>query len=363
MTFHATFPPDCSLLVASFLGLPDCVMLSLVSTAMMKEILPVLNSRRNQINDRYGCIENRLEILPGTFMVSKRVCNINNMKNKHLESNLAWLPTFPEQVSELSHLIPQKHMLYESITEMLEELNDVLTSQQVNHVPPDFSKINLIMQKITRPIKLYKQVISKVICSSPIIARSGFTSVSLDQYIGDVLCITYLCYQSNETLGQIVETTLRRCNRLSTYLSWVLLHCAILRRKKFSKLQLKRLGIPDFDRFCSRETTLFPLESVINSRFMSSEMTLAISTLGPRGGSSFRLRDNVEFYGISAHCLYAYFNCIDVDEDLGYSQGAAGQIATEWLCRVHEEVAPRRLRPVVVEPPTLRLNCSLEVIF
>lgn len=324
---------------------------------MMKEILPVLNSRRNRINDRFGCVLNRLEILPGTFMESKRLCNIENVKSEYLESNVDLLPTVREQVSELSKLMPQKHTLYEHVTEMGEELSDALNSEAVDHVPLNFSKIHFMMQKIMRPLKLYKHVISKVIYFSPLLGRAEGVRVSLDQYIGDVLCITYLCHQSDATLEQIIEAILKRSNRLSTYISWVLLHSAILRRKKFSKTQLQRLGIPDFDSSCSRETMLFPLESVINNRFMSSEMTMTSTTLGSLGSTSFRLRDTVQMQGISAHCLYAYFNSIDVDEGQRYAQGSAGQIATEWLCRVHEEV--RRFRPVVVEPPHMRLTCSL----
>lgn len=347
------------MLIISYLEISDCMRLSLTSLTMMREILPVLNSRRNRINDRFGCVVNRLEIMPGTFMESKRLCNIENVKSEDLKSNVELLPTVREQVMQLSKLMPQKHTLYEYVTEMGEELNDVLNSEAVNHVPLNFSKIHFMMQKIMRPLKLYKHVISKVIYSSPLLTRIESSRVSLDQYIGDVLCITYLCHQSDATLVQIIEAILKRSNRLSTYISWVLLHSAILRRKKFSKMQLERLGIPDFDSSCSRETTLFPLESVINNRFMSSEMTMTIATLGSRGsqGTSFRLRDTVQVHGISAHCLYAYFNSIDVDEDQGYAQGAAAQMATEWLCRVHEEV--RRFRPVVIEPPHMRLTCSL----
>lgn len=360
MTFLEDFPPDCYLLVVSYLELSDCVKFSLTSTSIMKEILPALNERRNRINDRFCCLTNRLEISRGIFMVSTRVCNVASVKSGHLDSNVSLLPTVPENVLELSHLLPQNHALHNDVREMSDELNDAVADELVQNVPVDFSKLHVTMKNIMRPMKLYQHIVSKVMFFSLPMEKTGTSKVSIDQYVGDVLCLTYLGHQSEVTLVQLVEAVLKRSNRLSTYTSWILLHSAILRRKRFSKLQQKRIGIQNINASISRETTLFPLELVINNRFMSSELTLVIPSLGSRD-SSFRLRDTVQMYTISAHCLYAYFNAIDVDEELGSVQGAAGQIATEWICRVHEEV--RRFRSVAVDPPTIRLTSSLETIF
>ena len=77
---------------------------------------------------------------------------------------------------------------------------------------------------------------------------------------------------------------------------------------------------------------------------MSSELMLVLDTFGPLG-SSFRMRDIVHTYELSAHCLLTFYNSIenmddDHDDNIERSyiaRGHAGDISTEWIMLTHEE--------------------------
>jgi hypothetical protein len=363
MTFQPEFPSECSNVIFSFLDMTDCLNVGATSIIMMKEVLPSINNRRMRMKDRFCIVVERTELgCADIFIESKQVGRLDKMISQYPTSALSFIPTTQERVSKLIECMPRTHPLYCTLNELNTELNITITKNDIDNVPINYKDIFAAYRRILRPIQLYVLLISNVIRSDPLSQSQCGGKTSLDQYIGDVLCMTHLFHQHSPNLKHLNTIFSRQlqdlCKRITTgpsYISWVLLHCSILRTKQFSSEERKRLGFCD-DRFREGDPTIIPLRCFINDKLMSSQMTLVQDTFGSLG-PSFRMRDNVQIHELPSHCIVAYLNSLDrVHSNNSISRGAAGEIAAEWLCRAHESV--RKVRPITVRQPFLRFSAQ-----
>lgn len=357
MTFRSELPSECSQLIFSFLDIADCIRFGATSLSMMKEVMPSLNKHRLRMQEQY-CVEvTKKYICPDLLFEERKIVKLDCLK--HPYRDLVSIPTSDHYVSELSRVIPTSHPLSGTVRELHRQLQVKITDDTLTFVAPFFMKLFPIFRSIVGPLKLYMRILAKVLRSDPLSRDAAMGKVALDEYIGDVLCLTYLLRQDNPNLGELnplvdklLDGLRQEPGRNSPYLSWILLHSTILRTKKFSVAERKRLGISGL--CCVEATpTVVPIRDFVNEMFMSSQMTLILDTFGHLG-SSFRLRDDVQIHAISSHCIFAFLTTIENSVSGQIIRGSAGQIATEWLCLAHEEA--RKSRPMTVRKPFVRIS-------
>jgi hypothetical protein len=207
-------------------------------------------------------------------------------------------------------------------------------------------------------MKLYATIMSQTFRSSPLSSSSHATT--LDQYVGDVLILTYFFSlnefaiveggPSNSGYYQVLRNGRLDDSPASLYRSWVHIHSSILRTKSFSKDQSERLGIPG-DESLSKMSEMVPNDCCFaNEPFLSSEMRLLTYDFGPLG-VVFRGRDVLQVREASARCLLSYFV-----SGAAHQQGATAQNALAWLCLLHQETG--KSRPLTVRPPMIALSRS-----
>jgi hypothetical protein len=273
-------------------------------------------------------------------------------KADNSNANCVFLPSVQERVNQLFIRLPTSHPLAEAVFELREALiqEEEDFQEEEEHLTGGGARSQLsLLRRLVRPFKLHAHILKEILLSDPAGKSTQFRT-SLDRYIGDVLCVTYLL-QPNEinvaegslTLESLFQEI--KCNwprgLTPCYRTWILMHSSLLRTKRFSRAQRQRIGIPELP---AQETMVLPKDCYRYDSFMSSEMTLVSDDFGPLG-ARFRGRDVVRLRDISAHCLLAFYSSIE--------DGEASRAASEWLCLVHEEV--RKVRPITVRPPMVRL--------
>jgi hypothetical protein len=327
---------------------------------MMKEILPSVNKRRIRMKERFCLVVDRNKVNGALYMETKQIGRQDALARDYPTSDLSFIPTTEERVTQLIECMPKTHPQYRMLNDLHTELKLTITNSEIAAVPMNFNDIMALYRRILRPLKLYIRLLSNIICSDPLSQSQCGGKASLDQYIGDVLCMTHLIHQDSPNLkhlNSIISKLLQDlCDRISqgpSYISWVLLHCSILRTKQFTYDERKRLGFVD-DRFREGDPAIIPLRCFINDKLMSSQMTLVQDTFGSLG-PSFRMRDNVQIHELPSHCIVAYLNSLDrIHSNNSINRGSAGDFAAEWLCRAHE--AARKVRPLTVRQPFLRFS-------
>ena len=328
-----SLPLECTSQILSFLPLQDCLSFAACSTASMKDVFPSLVRRRNRLTARSA--------------YSTKLRQFTSLAPRDFDIHGGdWqpIPSVQEQVEDLAHQVPRSHTSTGRIYQLRDSLRQPLDENLSKHTT-SFDEIFRSMKDGVLAHKLHAAILRDTMSSDPLEASS---SVSVDQYLGDVLCLTYLFNQSN--LGLIeggptsanLKPDLRGTHRVSScYRSWVYLHSSILRVKTFSEPQRQRLGVSELPNILSE---LIPNDFCINEFFLSSEMTLVYSDFGPLG-STFRQRDIVRVRDIGARRLFCL---LMTNDSTGETRGTL-----EWLCLIHEQA--RKVRPMTVRPPLLRL--------
>jgi hypothetical protein len=365
MNYLDSIPTECSTMIFSYLELADCFRVGSVSLAMMKEVMISLNSRRSQLKKRYSCISRRRLVTTNSYIETREVVESNHAEDEvhnspFSSSQQTFIPTIEDRIEFLSATIPASYPLHKALRC---ELRHNVLHDDIQTTEPCFMKVFPIFQRIAHPLKLYIWLLSNVLRSDHSTRKAVTDRISLDEYIGDVLCVTFLVHPGCVNLKELSSNLARLFDSIQSnpcgipsYMSWVFLHSTILRMKKFSSSERKRLGIPDLQGLDTDGSMCLPMDCYRTDSFMSSEMILVSDTFGPLG-SSFRLRDIVRTHSLSAHCLFAYLNAIEVsdptDNNGRIHRGSAGDLATEWLFSVHEEV--HKVRPMTVRQPVVRL--------
>lgn len=341
-------PQECSSHILSFLELKDVVRLGRVSVNCMKEVLPDLCRRRYRMNQQFAYWRK--------WKVSKgpELARVIPWVDQNLESWVSseWvkIPSVEKHVEHLWGDMSPAHPLYPMVCDLRQELHKFLDESAVLCCPSSFVSVFSLMKAILRPLRLHACILSQAMHSSPMEQADG--STSLDQYMGDVLALTFLLNSSDlgiveggPTIGTCVrELRQRQPDKSSCYRYWVYVHSSILRVKTFTSEQQRRLGVPG--EFC-KVSEMIPNDCYINETFMSSEMILTFYEFG-RLGPAFRGRDVAQVREIAARCLFAFF----VTDNVNF-QGETTRSALEWLCLVHEQT--RQVRPMNVQPPIISL--------
>jgi hypothetical protein len=274
------------------------------------------------------------------------------------------LPSVQDRVEQLSKVLPKEHALYK----LVKDLEHVLQSEQnelsfMRRWKENSNGISRpgwidILHKILLPFKLHAEILRNALFTE----TSDCKGTSLHQYIGDVLCVTFLlrddgldCSFAEGSLSQMsVENEIRI--RPSRYRSWIMMHSGILRTKRFTNTQQNLLRIPDFygeaveeeNYMRSPSTWRLSMDCYKNDAFMQSQMTLVYDNFGPLG-PTFRGRDVVTMREITAHHMVAYFSSFSPA-----FQSEAANSAFTWLCLAHEQAFVSR--PMTVRDPIIYLR-------
>lgn len=237
------FPSECSNLIFSFLELSDCLRVCSTSLLMMKEILPTLCKRRLRTKERYSYVIKRQEISAGIYMETKEIGALHIMEEKYPHLKHYTIPTVEDQLAELSRTIPISHPQSLIVRELRNHLSAEIDHDNLFFLAPFFTKLFPVFKRIVNPLKLYIKLLSKVITTDPFSENAGDGRISLDRYIGDVLCMTYLftfgspnLAELSTSISNILEEIRSGRNKISSYMSWVMLHSSILRTKRFTQI-------------------------------------------------------------------------------------------------------------------------------
>jgi hypothetical protein len=271
------------------------------------------------------------------------------------DEDYEWVPmaTVEERVRQLSDQIPMHHAMYGEIRDLQRELTRELPAHQGRLPLPDLLKR---LRETVLPLKLYATVMSQTFRSTPL--NSTTCATTLDQYLGDVLILTYLFnvndfgivegVPSNTDYYQVLRNGRLDDSPASLYRAWVHIHSSILRTKSFSKAQSESLGVP-CDESLSKTSEMVRNDCCfVNEPFLSSEMRLLTYDFGPLG-VAFRGRDVLQVREVSARCLVSFFV-----SGTAHQQGTTAQNALAWLRLLHQET--RKNRPMTVRPPMIALS-------
>jgi hypothetical protein len=344
------FPAECTAHVFSFLNLHDILRLGLCSVGTLKETLPTIYTRRQQMKQRYAYARNWKNL---GIETSKQIGQLDNVKLQCTNTDWIPIPTVEERVDQLFKCLCSSHPQFSHVSELRLDLRVnfeaqlTLVCKQTKKLV--FEDIFMLLRRLTRSPRLHSEILVHAIHSNPLDKESEDSNL-LSHYIGDVLSVTYLMSQSHLRIvegGPTNATFLKNLRRLpkgdSCYRSWVYMHSSILLCKSFSDEQRKRLGTPEF----SGLSEMIPTDLYINDLFLSSVLTLVFNEFGPLG-PAFRGRDLVRHADIPGRALFAFW--------MGNEQGETATNALEWMMLVHEQ--SRKARPMTVRAPVVRL-CRL----
>jgi hypothetical protein len=367
----ALLPQECKTHIFSFLQLEHVLEFSTTSQSSLKDVLPDL-FRRRQCMRLCSAYSRDWK----TDRQGEKMGLWNVMIRKYPNIHWVKIPSAQERVDELYKVIPTGHPLCMAVYKLKQELAvDLSLDDVATDCPVAFNNVLSLFTRLVSPQRIHAEILSSVIHSNEL--QHADSTVPLDKYMGDVLCVAYLINQSSL---RIVEggpsnasffRRLKRHQRTSSsysYLSWIYLHSSILRLKSFTPTQRERLGIPEF--FGLSE--MMPNDCYINEFFMSTTMTLVYNEFGPLGGpGAFRGRDVMLWRDVPACRLFALLITNDHDPSQNgrrgvvnnrnppprrnpeVEMGQTARAALEWLVLVHNQ--SRKSRPMSVRPPLLRL--------
>lgn len=360
-TLTTTLPRECSEQIFSFLTLRDVLSYAEISSTSLHQVIPEVRDRRQALKEPFAYYRD---------WKKNRSQNqiIGLWRDCHHEPVGQWItmPTVKERVHELHKRLPRTHPIADLVGELCRELEEDVDEDDgdddsMQTGSASFETLLKQLENAMRAHKLHAAILRAAMSDDPLVednqAHTNPTeqerSTTLERYIGDVLCITYLINQSNlrlieggPTTASFLRDIRQRSSDNSCYRSWVYMHSSILRVKHFTAAERQRLGIPEF---CAA-SEMIPNDCYVNEFFMSSEMTLVFNEFGPLG-PTFRQRDVVRLREIPASRLFAFFATNE-----NHLRGETSQGAFEWLCLAHEE--SRKARPMSVRAPVVRLWSS-----
>jgi hypothetical protein len=385
-------PMECTMNIFSYLQLADCIRFASTSSMSLREVLPTIHIRRGRMTKTYAIIATKTTASSNTFHTHVRALEDTENDTDNVEC-LYKFPTLQQRVTQLASKIPYTHPMHP----IVQRLNMALTSCTNNEsvvVNEYTSYTELIesLQMLILPLKLHAAILFNTILSNHCYQS---TTTTLHNYIGDVLCVTYLFYNLDQRCsydyaeGSITSHWLQQKLRRYTptcYQSWVLIHSSILRTKQFTKQQRIRLGLSDelqggytnlnnvLANNIKENVSLskiygwnIPIDLIRTDQFVKSEMCIVYDDFGPLG-PSFRGRDIVRVRDLTAdaivECLLYYNNnnhnenntpTSIMTQQLQHPRNVSStREAFEWICIVHEQAF--QSRPMSVRLPMVRFN-------
>jgi hypothetical protein len=382
-------PMECMQNIFSYLRLSDCIRFASTSSSSLREVLPAISLRRGQMTKTYAVVATNVTKNTTHTNIARYKTQIEAVKDiqtdtKHIEI-IYKFPTLQQRVTQLAKKIPQSHPMHSLIQRLKMTLAGCINIEScaVNETTSHLKLIELL-QRLILPLKLHSTILMNTVLSQHCYKS---TTTSLDNYIGDVLCVTYLFYDFDQQYpyyaeGSITSHWLRQKLRRYTptcYQSWVLIHSSILRTKQFTNQQRHRLGLSDGLQLENNITNNVLTKDIKNSislnktsgwniaidlirtdQFVKSEMCIVYDEFGPLG-PSFRGRDIVRVRDLTAdailECLLYYSidsNTRNASQVEHVRNTSSTREAFEWICIVHEQAF--QSRPMSVRLPMIRFK-------
>lgn len=391
---------DTKLHVLDFLPLPDILHYSETAKQSLVEVLPNLKERRSkQFGDRHA-----YQLCDPSRLIS--VHEISSLKDKKLvgceSEHWQVLPSVAERLEGLYRAIPQSHAGKDLARELwldAKQLNDEEITGDAS-----FSASIQQLHSLLKAHRLHNLLLSKstINCRPPpadpsIAIYNDLTmTVTLDQYMGDVLLANYLMahaiaglVEGPTTYEKWIQHLTRQQDEEATpldgYQYWIFLHSTILRTlpMKPEWLQQMRLqpicGVqgkagadyisPPYP-FLAPETTNNALKVLAGplQRRQGNHHLWAHSTrlddFGPLG-PAFRGRDRVRTVVMNPGSLLRHLGMFHAFYGMGVALPPAtttlysvwfqeSQTETSWMVNLSKDCY--RNRPMTVQPPQITIS-------
>jgi hypothetical protein len=395
-----SIPSDCFVHVLSYLKLETVVNLGASCRHMLSEIQPTLRSRRQRFKQRFYYDLND-ESSPAQDHVSSL-------------TEICMLPTVYDRIFSLSKVLSRLHPFHPLVMELLKSLSEDCDDKK-------HCQLSLIESHSynIRPHKLHCIILRSVMESNPLHVDLGrpvygrnldALSVTLERYIGDVICAFYLFGHSASGIVEAspkddawsqrvmadlnLDVTANQSNEnssncgiglVSWYRAWIFLHSSLLRIAPFSWNHQTRLGVasptPSSSNLANNDVAEgsllrphIPFRGMPKSSFWSllSEtsnfppLRVTFNSFGPLG-PTFRGRDMIESMMIYPASVLGTLVCFEKMDPHEYLRGPTtnfrpflqswvngGDVVIQTILHLHEQA--RRTRPMNVIPPLISLE-------
>jgi uncharacterized protein (DUF1330 family) len=377
-TINQQIPPECTQYIFTYLELVDCLRLASTSSVSLRGILPTIRQRRDRMMKTYAVVVTKKKIHSSTAKYIAQIGDVEELQNTHANNDYMYeFPTLQQRVAFLEVKIPCEHPMYKLVCQLKASLCNCTTDCTDSDKSTQSHKLIDQLTKLVLPLKLHATILKNTVLSKQCYEQSA-SSTTLQNYIGDVLCVTYLFYDFGRDYaeGSISPQWLDDKLHLyapTCYQSWVLMHSSILRTKPFAKDLRIRLGLSSGFEYIDSINTSFCPENLMYSssklfgwnvsmlqlrtdQFVKSEICVVYDDFGPLG-PSFRGRDIVRVRDVSAdsitECLL-YYNSLSTSQGVNTANNSIRE-ALEWICVAHQQAFLRR--PMSVRLPIVRFSC------
>ena len=429
-----TVPIDCLQGIISFLPIRECLAFGSTSIKNLVEIQPELRLRRKRFTQTF--VYNSLIEYP-------KACgpiDLATMWKTKGNRDIHLLPTVRDRIESLHKILPNSHPQATSVLDLLQTIRDI-HKDDTQHKRKDLPHRPLLklgfqsafhaFKKLILSHKRHAILLAQSIQSDPGHCDRGYRhgisgeshskdgsilTVTLERYVGDVLCAFYLMGHSaaniieggpsenhwmdaieaelpcltTSQLDEFEPQTPLGVTASTWYRCWIFVQSSLLRIAHFTWGQQIRLGIASpmptssssqgildvaegsllrpHKPFAGREKSSFMrrLTQVTNFR----PLRVTFNDFGPLG-PSFRGRDLIQshtIYPATAMGVIIYFDGLNPEEYAKYTQGpiptflpflrnwsASQDAVIQWLLELHTESS--KTRPMTVAPPLVTIKC------
>ena len=433
MLLLTELPKDCIDTVLCHLALQDCLTLGTTCQSLLSDVQSELYKRRQRL------------VVPHCYSIHSVKPVLHKMADQGKVRDARTIPSVKDRVESLCRVMPLSHPSVGDVVRLRKCLRQDMSGPEGNQDDEneeyyldscDLTDCGSIDQarvaKVIRAhranlecFRLHAKILSTVVQSNPSIASAtrGYVSVgqrcdrvmtvTLERYIGDVLCATYLMghvaaglVEGSPTEEQWIDGIvdgiglqthdLTSCCDTGTlspkdvpshawYNAWVFLHSSLLRTAPLSKDHQQRLGlhfVPTIPEphdgsvaggAAAATVTKSPMSAMLQldmrtpfagarkamllrglarvSTFESIRITFR--DFGPLG-PAFRGRDVVRTQSMPPTSLITAVIAFETDPG---SWNPQQDSVLQWLLQTREEAT--RTRPMTVSPPLVTIRCSV----
>lgn len=414
-TLFSVLPKDCLDKVLSFLTLRECLAIGSTSLTFMGEIRSDLKRRRNKMTQSFAYTCTWLP--PDNTSRETKPYKHQLVHAKNGEEDGTLLPTVRDRVESLCRALPRStHPSSAMAQDLLDEINrddddDIGQVNNNNNNSQTFQDALDVNRNLVRAHRLHANLLSQAIYADPDTPDPNRLTVTLEQYMSDVLCAFYLMGHSvagiaeggpteaewmDAILSEIpwVDTDSDRSedgyrsedsNRseiasvTTCYRAWIFLHSTLLRLAPFTQEQQVRLGLvaalpfgSTFDTgllepyrpFCGHEFAKrwLDVKDRLNQRWVAMRITLNdFGRLGPTFRGRYLIQSQTFFPLCCWSAMYKFLNTEPEEYTCPRTPFMRLWIKGElpvitWLLFMQEEA--NKVRPMTVSPPVVTLDCS-----
>jgi len=294
-------------------------------------------------------------------------------------------PTVLDLVEFLCRALPAPHLCCELALELLEDIDRPNASDEAQGKELSFERAFNEFRQSVRSHRLHADILSNSIFNHSLLDIDGTAcpsfeivgmklTVSLERYIGDVLCAYYLIGHSTSTTrevdGCLTEDkwinsllSLRPTNAYaSTYHSWVFLHSTLLRTAPFTREQRLRLGIASpLDMAQGSRPLPFglrPRRKIVKAlRYLDKLQPLRTCVSSSVGDLVQTQTIHPQSFTKLIHAFIYYIKKPLPSYESIFPKWTNGeQPIFQWLLRMHQEAV--KTRPMTVFSPFVTIKCN-----